>query len=123
MQVAKPGFRLRSAYDVAFSPNGEWLVTAGKNSAVTLWDVRQRRASAKVTPLKHPGFVAFSPDGTSVVAKNTAGAIAVCPVPFGEPCRIHSATQDEGCRVAFSADGSFLIDGSWSGRIVMRRVA
>jgi WD40 repeat protein len=124
MQVAKPGFRLRSVYDVAFSPDGQWLVTVGKKSVVTLWDVREGRAVAKRELLKHPNYLDFCPDGASVVVKNTGGTIAVCPVPLdGGFGRICGAPLSEGCRACFSADGQFVIDGSWAGRLVMRRVA
>jgi WD40 repeat protein len=120
MRIAAPGFRLRSAYDLAFSPSGDLLATVGKHKAVTLWDVRQRRVVRKLSPLTHPAYVAFSPDGRSWAVKNTAGAVAVCPVPDGAPARISAGPREEGCRICFSADGNFLIDGSWDGRIILR---
>jgi len=123
MRAAKPGFGLRSAYDVAFSPDGEMLATVGKKKAVTLWDISQRRAIAKFSPFVHPSFVDFAPDGKSVAIKDTDGAIAICRVPSGAVARVYSPESDEGCRVGFSPDGKSLAEGTWSGRIVIRRVA
>jgi WD40 repeat protein len=123
MRAAKPGFGLRSVYDVAFSPDGEWLATVGKKKAVTLWDVRQRRAVANFNPFVHPTFVAFAPDVKSVAIKDTDGAIAICRVPSGAVDCVYTPEPDEGCRVGFSPDGESLAEGSWSGRIIMRRVA
>jgi WD40 repeat protein len=121
MTIKAPGFRLRSSYDVAFSPSGELLATVGKQ--VTLWDVRQRRQAVVNKLLTHPASVAFSPNGAYYAVKNTGGAIVVCTVAGGElVSRYKPDGQGEGCRILFSADSEYLIDGSWKGRIDVRRV-
>ena len=47
-------------YEVAYSPNGQWLATGGQ-AGTCLWDARTRRAVRKL-PVKRVGRLAFSPD-------------------------------------------------------------
>jgi WD40 repeat protein len=123
MTIKPPGFRLRSSYDVAFSPSGALLATTGKQSQTTLWDVRQRRQAAVNKLLVHPASIAFSPNGAYFAVKNTAGEIVVCMVAGGELVNHYKSDGlNEGCRILFSADSEYLIDGSWKGRIDIRRV-
>jgi WD40 repeat protein len=58
-------------YSVAFSPDGQWLLTAHKDGNARLWDWRTGRLIR--APMPHPGEVydaQFTPDGRHVV---TAG--------------------------------------------------
>jgi WD40 repeat protein len=99
------------------------LATTGKQSQATLWDVRQHRQTAVNRLLAHPNSVAFAPNGAYYAVKNTRGEIVVCTVASGElVSRYKPDGQGEGCRILFSADGDYLIDGSWKGRIDVRRV-
>lgn len=92
------------------------------NRHVTIWDVDERRESGRNTLLSHPASVAFSPDGSRYAVKNTAGAIVVCDLPHGEiVSRYTPDFPDEGCAPAFSADGRHIVDGTWGGRLVLRR--
>jgi WD40 repeat protein len=123
MATKAPGFRLRSSYDVAFSPSGEMLATVGKQRQATLWNVRQRRQIAVNKLLTHPSSVTFSPDGACYAIKNTLGEIVICTVSRGElVSRYKPDGQNEGCRILFSADSQYLIDGSWEGRMDVRSV-
>jgi hypothetical protein len=75
MTTKVPGFRLRSSYDVAFSPSGEMLATTGKQSQATLWDVRQQRQTAVNRLLAHPTSVAIAPNGAYYAVKNSRGGL------------------------------------------------
>jgi WD40 repeat protein len=124
MTINAPGFRLRSAYDVAFSPSGELLVTVGQKKQVKLWSLQHRRQIAVNTLLKHPAYVALSPNGSSYAVKNTIGEIVVCSTASGAlVSRYNPSEPTEGCPVVFTADSQFLIDGSWDGRIEVRSLS
>jgi WD40 repeat protein len=121
--IKAPGFGLRSSYDVAFSSSGEWLAALGTRKQATIWDVFKRRKAAVNKLLSHPSWVAFSPNGAYYAVKNTLGEIVVCRVPNGELVTHYvPAGQNEGCRILFSADSQYVIDGSWEGRIDVRSV-
>src|SRR5689334_19545759 len=98
MRIRAPGFRLRSSYEVAFSPSGELLATIGRD--VTIWDVAARAVLAKNSLLRHPSHIAFSPDAAYYAIKNTSGEIILCRVPDGDLIGHHSPSEaDEGCRI------------------------
>lgn len=122
MRLKAPGFKLGTSYDLTFSPSAEWLAAVGRQ--VTLWSVAQRRAFARNSLLHDPSYVVFSPDESCYAIKNTAGEIVVCSLPEGDPIsRYTPDVREEGCRLAFTKDASCLVDGSWGGKVVMRRAS
>lgn len=121
MRIRAPGFRLGSGYHVAFSDCSRFLATVGRR--VTLWDVAGRVALHRNNLLRHPSSLAFAPDGASYVVKSTSGELLVCTTAHGDPIsRYRPRPPAEGARIMFSGDGQHLLDGSWDGRIAMRRV-
>ena len=121
MRIRAPGFRVYSSYDVAFSDCGRFLATVGRR--VTIWDVATRVALHRNGLVRHPSSVAFAPDSTSYVIKATSGELLVCSTAHGDPIsRYRPRPPAEGPRATFSADGRHVLDGSWDGRIALRRV-
>jgi len=117
-----PGFRIGASFQARFSVDGAWLATLGKR--ITLWDVAQRKRLATGPAMSYASRVAFSPDGTRLVAKNTSGDALVMTLPdLSEQARFSGAPFGEGTDLLFSPDGHQLIDGTWSGILTVRDAA
>jgi serine/threonine protein kinase/WD40 repeat protein/tetratricopeptide (TPR) repeat protein len=74
--------------DVAFSPDGTFLLTAHENGSAQLWDVATRKPVGPPAVLFGPiRAVAFTPDGKTCLCVATDGTVRRWPVPapFAEP--------------------------------------
>lgn len=95
-----------------FSPDGQRLVTASRDSVVRLFDARTG-ALERTTQLEAPlSAVRFHPSGRYVAVGNTRGEIALLEVPslrYSGEALVHA---DEVRALAFSRDGR-LFSGGW----------
>jgi WD40 repeat protein len=72
-------------------------------------------------PLSHPSHACFNSDGTSLAVKSTSGRIVLLnPVTGATEVDFANNADGEGSNVAFSADGTFLVDASWDGVLKVR---
>lgn len=100
---------------VAFSPDGNYVVSGSTDETVRIWDVK---AGTQVgEPLRgHSDWirsVAFSPDGGRVVSGADDGTVRIwnakAGTQVGEPLQGHSGWVTS---VAFSPDGSRVVSGA-----------
>jgi WD40 repeat protein len=107
-----------SIYALAFSPDGQWLATAGQHSPVRLWAVGEPAAE----PLTLTGgekfswALTFSPDGRWLAAGNEDGTVQLWTMakPLGEP-QILDGFPGGVRAMAFSPDSQWLAAGSAKG--------
>ena len=112
-------FKLKRAYDLAFSPNFKSVATVSRD--VRLWDILSKKPLFSVHPLSHPSHLDFSPDSTRIAVKSTSGHIIVIDATSGETITdCANQVEGEGARLYFSPDGQFLVDASWGGKLTAR---
>jgi WD40 repeat protein/DNA-binding SARP family transcriptional activator len=108
--------------EVAFSPDGTRLVTAGSDSTAKMWDLEASAAAGSgeelFTLYGHSGFVYavdFSPDGTRVASASTDGTAKVWDGATGRELLTLVGHGAPIPNVAFSSDGKRLITGGADG--------
>ncbi len=97
---------------IAVSPDGGWIVSAGADTTVRLWNLR---AGAAQTILRgHSDAVnaaAFSPDGQRVAAASTDRTVRLWTLA-GEPSGLLQGHTDEVTAVVFCG-AERVVTGSW----------
>jgi WD40 repeat protein len=93
--------------DVAFSPDGRFILTAGDDRFVILWDASTGKMIRKLeSPLANGSSASFSSDGRFILTGSQDGAMAVWDFDSGqELCRLISF--ENGDWVVTAPDGRF----------------
>jgi WD40 repeat protein len=109
-----------SLYDVAFSPDGRLLATAGYDRLIQLWDLESAKIVRSLRG--HNGAVydvAFSPDGTVLASAGGDDSVKLWNVANGE--RLDTLGQPEGeeFNVAFTPDGRYVVAAGADKRIYL----
>lgn len=111
--------RIGRSYRVAVAPDGGTVCALGRN--VVLWETRRKRRIASAHPLSHPSYVTFSPTGDVLAIKNTGGEVVTLDASdLSIRQRLGGEEFGEGCEVFIDAASQFLIDGAWSGALLVR---
>ncbi len=109
--------RTGGVYSAAFSPDGKWFASGGKDNAVKLWETGTGRQLSSVDAgLGWTTALAFSPDSRLLVAGGLNGGIKIWEI---ESARVLSALEGHGGSVnalVFRADG-LLASAGGDGRV------
>jgi WD40 repeat protein len=115
-------WKIGASYAVAFSCDGRLLATLGRD--VSIWDLALRSKMLRVHPFSHPSYAAFAPDQHSVAVKSTSGQIVVVDAQSGQiAVDFKNAADGEGSNLQYSSCGSYVVDGTWGGRLAVRRAS
>lgn len=110
LQKATPGFDA-----VAFSPDGTLIASGSHENAIKLWDAHTGTELAKLGTGElygdHAVSLAFSPDGTQVVA-GMLGSVKLWDVRTKKELLVLRGHQDFLTSVAVSPDGTRVVSGS-----------
>lgn len=100
--------------DVAFSPDGDQIVSGSSDGSVILWDVKTRTKARSLPEHKdRVNCVAFSPDGTRIlITRNRDKCIRLWNAQTGAKGLVLNGHTDSVASATFSPDGSQIVSGS-----------
>lgn len=111
---------IRKSYRVAFSLDGTRLASLSQD--ISVWDIVSEREVLRSQPLSHPSSCCFSPSGRELAVKATSGQIMIIASQSGEVlCDFKNDDDGEGSNISYSSCGDFVVDGSWAGKVLVRR--
>ena len=97
---------------VAFSPDGEAIVTASDDGTARIWELSSGDSRTLEGPGRDVKSAAFSPDGTQVVTAGTDDKARVWDVAGGEQVAVLRGHSSTVYSAAFSPDGKLVVTGS-----------
>lgn len=107
---------------LAFTPDGQTLISAGRDHTVKLWHPRVERAGEFVAAAD--SFIGFTPDSKSGVTLNMDATVKLWDLQTRRPTTLgRFATNKSATSGAVSADGSWLAIGYEDGTIELRDLA
>ncbi|MFM9265156.1 serine/threonine-protein kinase [Tychonema sp. BBK16] len=108
---------------VAFSPNGEVIVSASDDKTIKLWRVQDAQEITTLTGHKNSVHtVAFSPDGEIIASSSHDKTIKLWGMKDGKEMGTLIGHNNSVYGVAFSPDGETIASSSWDRTIKLWRV-
>ena len=114
---------------LAFSPDGNWLVSASSDHQVAFWNAEEILGTGTIKPQALRGHrdavwsVAFSPDGTLLASAGTDDEIRIWDVATREHRQTLEGHDDDVNQVVFSPDGTLLASADADGIVQLWDVA
>jgi WD40 repeat protein len=112
---------------IAFSSNGQQVITGSWDQTVILWNVKTGKQIGKTIHLHEHmvSSVSFSSDGKHVISGSYDKTLILWKVtknglmPVGKPWKRHT---NKVTSVAFSPNGKYVISGSWDKTLILWNV-
>ena len=103
-------------YSVAFSPDGNYIVTASKDNTARVWDIATLKSVKELRGHKREVInAAFSPDSKLIVTSSVDGMAGVWNLATGQKRFLRTGGIGAVIDASFSFDGRFIITGSSDG--------
>ena len=107
-------------WNVAFSPDGRWLVSTHGDGAVLVWDIAERERVANLSEHSRAvRAVAFAADGKRVASAGEDRTLTVWDVERGRKDAVLAHHATRVASVAWSRDGSQLGSGDQDGVVIL----
>jgi WD40 repeat protein len=104
--------------DIAFSPDGHFLATAGRDRTARVWDLASGQEALRLNDAGPVAALDFSADGRRLATATDAGTVRVWEMLSGrELFRIGNPTGSTIQALSFSPDGQQLAAGDWGSEI------
>jgi WD40 repeat protein len=105
---------------LAFSHDGRWLVTAGEDRALYVWDARRRKIASHFVDLTLPATsLSVNPSDTelaaTVVRDNGSGELDILAIP--RLALLAQVSEPRGVQTRFSSNGRLLFYADDTGRV------
>jgi WD40 repeat protein len=108
-----------AVWNLAFSPDGKWLVSAHSDSAILLWDVAERECVANFK--EHSGpvrAVAFSSDGKRIASASEDRSVIIWNAESGRKEAVITGHNAPVVAAVFSPDGKSIVSTDFEGTII-----
>jgi len=102
---------------VAFSPNGQYLLTASNDKTALLWNIK---TGIPIKTFKHSKavyFADFSPDGSKIITTSMDNTAALWDVKTGKRLKRLLGHKKGILHAAFSPDGKYVATASGGGNV------
>jgi len=102
---------------VAYSRDGAWIASGGKDGTVKVWDAATGRLVRALVSVGEVTCIAFRPDGKQMASGHGAGMVLLWDAQTGRTLRTLREGDSPIHSVGFSSDGRQLISGSEDGMV------